>query len=164
MTITIRKPFIDENREFLAIAELDRNSWGDNRHSTYIPDGEHVWRIWVEHGIVFVAVVEENIIGFVLAFPSNLSNSLYILHKLLVKKEFRRKGIGSMLFRAICDELDKRETNCFLTTDVNNYAMQSLCKKFGFSHSQYYEGFYRSEENRLILTRQCGHLPIYICP
>ena len=52
MDITIRKSKISD---FLEISELDRQAWRDNRNSDFIPDGEHVWRLWVEYSTVFVA-------------------------------------------------------------------------------------------------------------
>ncbi|MGI9227600.1 MAG: hypothetical protein ACR2PU_02295 [Gammaproteobacteria bacterium] len=42
-------------KDFLEIAELDRVSWQHNRNWEFIPDGEHVWRHWVEHAYVCVA-------------------------------------------------------------------------------------------------------------
>jgi len=38
--------------DFAEIAELDREVWGANRNSEFIPDGEHVWRIWIDHAYV----------------------------------------------------------------------------------------------------------------
>ncbi len=57
-------------QDFLCIAELDRESWKDNAYSKYIPDGEHAWRLWVEHALVFCAEEELQIVGVILAFPS----------------------------------------------------------------------------------------------
>ena len=56
--------------DFLPIAELDRRAWKQNRTPGFIPDGEHVWRIWVEHALVFMARAKEHgIVGAIVAFP-----------------------------------------------------------------------------------------------
>ncbi|HUG89525.1 MAG TPA: N-acetyltransferase [Planctomycetaceae bacterium] len=40
--------------EFLEVAALDRIAW-PVVPDTFIPDGEHVWRVWCEHAVVLVA-------------------------------------------------------------------------------------------------------------
>jgi phosphinothricin acetyltransferase len=55
--------------DFLYIAKLDREAWKQNRNPEFIPDGEHVWRVWVEHALVFCAKQNEKIIGGAVAFP-----------------------------------------------------------------------------------------------
>ena len=76
--------------EFTAIAKLDRVAWRDSFKGNFIPDGEHVWRIWVEYALTIVAVDNENkIIGVALAFPCN--NKTYSVHKLMVDKAHRGK-------------------------------------------------------------------------
>ena len=55
--------------EFAEIAKLDRIAWLDSFKGEFIPDGEHVWRVWVEYALTFVAVDNEKIIGVSLAFP-----------------------------------------------------------------------------------------------
>ena len=71
-----------EPNDFLAIAALDRVVWKDSANSEYIPDGEHVWRLWVEHALVYVAVEDEEVIGAALSFPSVSGD--YFLHKVFV--------------------------------------------------------------------------------
>ena len=44
-----------EPSEFLAIAHLDRLVWRNYPQSEFIPDGEHVWRVWCEYANVLVA-------------------------------------------------------------------------------------------------------------
>ena len=55
--------------DFLSVAEIDRNAWKHSRNGESIPDGEHVWRLWVEHALVFVARQAEEVTGAVIAFP-----------------------------------------------------------------------------------------------
>ncbi|KPA17586.1 N-acetyltransferase GCN5, partial [Candidatus Magnetomorum sp. HK-1] len=58
-------------KHFLDIARLDRVAWKDDPDSKYIPDGEHAWRLWVEHAYVYIATINNDIIGACLAFPLN---------------------------------------------------------------------------------------------
>jgi ribosomal-protein-alanine N-acetyltransferase len=136
---------------FLRIAELDRQAWLDNRNPEFIPDGEHVWRIWVEHALVFVAVEADRVIGAVLAFPC-LSGD-YCLHKVFVHPSQRGKGLGSLLFEKLLGEVDSRGAGCFLTVDPINDAAIRLYAKWGFSDRQFVKGFYRANEDRLVLRR-----------
>lgn len=138
--------------DFLAIAALDRLAWRNNRQSTFIPDGEHVWRIWVEHALVFVAVEERQIIGAVLAFPC-LSGA-FCLHKEFVDPSRRGAGLGSRLFEAILREIDRRGADCFLTVDPVNEAALRLYAAWGFTERTFIPGFYRPGEDRNLLWRR----------
>ena len=140
-------------RDFLAVAALDRQSWGDNRNSRYIPDGEHAWRLWVEYALVFCAREGDSLVGAVLAFPC-LEPSLYCLHKVFVDGRSRGEGIGSRLFESVFEALDQQASDCFLTVDPENASASRLYEKWGFTERRFVKGFYREEEDRLVLTRR----------
>lgn len=138
--------------DFLAIAALDRDAWGDNPHSKFIPDGEHVWRIWCEHALTFAAWCgEREMAGAVVAFPC--LDGCFCLHKVMVAKPHRGQGIGSLLFEELFETLDHRGAECFLTVDPANTRAVRLYRKWGFSRECFVSGFYRQEEDRLVLTR-----------
>jgi ribosomal protein S18 acetylase RimI-like enzyme len=137
--------------DFLYIAKLDREAWKQNRNPEFIPDGEHVWRVWVEHALVFCAKQNEKIIGGAVAFPC--SPSKYFLHKIFVDLKFRKKGIATKLLELILEEIDKIEADCFLTVDpINEHAIK-LYEKYGFLDKKFTKGYYRDNEDRYILTR-----------
>jgi len=118
--------------EFTAIAKLDREAWKESFKGTYIPDGEHVWRIWVEYALTIVAVDEqESILGVALAFPCN--NGTYDVHKLMVDKAHRGKGIGTELMRVLLVEIDKLKVDSFLTVYPKNPPAIALYEKLGFT-------------------------------
>lgn len=142
-------------RDFLAIAALDRQAWGTNRHSTYIPDGEHAWRLWTEFAHVFCARDSESVVGAVLAFPC-LEENLYCLHKVFVDRASRGQGLGGQLFEAVFEALDAESADCFLTVDPENASAIRLYENWGFTDRRFVEGFYREEEDRLVLTRRSG--------
>ena len=148
MTIDRAKPL-----DFLEIARLDRIAWAQNRNSEYIPDGEHVWRLWTEHALVFCAREEEKILGAVLAFPTR-QPGLYCLHKVFVDEAHRGKGIGSALFDAMFEACDELGVDCFLTVDsINEHAIR-LYENWGFTDRKFVKGYYRPDEDRLVLTRK----------
>ena len=150
MDITIRKANISD---FLEISELDRQAWRDNRNSDFIPDGEHVWRLWVEYSAVFVAEYNKKIVGTVLLFKAN-NCSLYLLHKIFIDKNYRDKKIGNMFFQSIVDFLDNEKADCLLTTDPVNSRMIHLCAKYGFNNKELVKGYYRPDEDRLVIRRE----------
>lgn len=138
--------------DFLAIAELDRISWLDNRNSQFIPDGEHVWRHWVEHAYVCVARQDQKIVGVVLSFPSTVPN-IHFVHKIFIAAECRGKGVGKKLMQLVCDKYDVNKITAQLTTDTNNKAMQHLAEVVGFSERELIKGYYRENEDRWLYKR-----------
>jgi [ribosomal protein S18]-alanine N-acetyltransferase len=142
-----------EISSFLPIAELDRIAWKQNLNSEFIPDGEHVWRLWVEHALVFSAKSADKIIGAILAFPC--LTGVYCVHKVFVDQSQRGKGIGSSLFEVLLKEIDAFGVDCFLTVDPLNEAAIRLYAKWGFMEKLFVKGYYRSNEDRYILTRRC---------
>lgn len=139
--------------DFLAIAALDRKAWQQNAHHEFIPDGEHVWRIWCEHALLQVACLENgSLVGAVVAFPT--VDRQYCLHKAMVDPNCRGEGVGSKLFDAMIEQLDQRKADCFLTVDPTNEAALALYRKKGFTESRLVKGYYRSHEDRYVLTRR----------
>ncbi|MFT5917647.1 MAG: ribosomal-protein-alanine N-acetyltransferase [Bacteroidia bacterium] len=141
---------------FLKIAELDREAWSENIEATFIPDGEHAWRLWVEHALVFVAISNSEISGAVLAFPC-LDGS-FCLHKVFVDRTHRGKGIGSLLFDVLLQRIDELKVDIFLTVDPMNEAAISLYEKWGFTEREFVKGYYRPSEDRFELYRMYGKL------
>lgn len=138
--------------DFLPIAELDRNAWRQSRNSEFIPDGEHVWRLWVEHGLVFTAKSEDQLVGAILAFPC--VNGIWCVHKVFVDPDFRGKGIGTRLFELLLQATDRQGVDCFLTVDPANESALRLYEKWGFVDKTFVKGYYRSQEDRFVLKRR----------
>lgn len=137
---------------FLEIAALDRIAWSENANPTYIPDGEHIWRIWVEYALVFNAYHSTELIGSILATPTT-DHNLYIVHKVFVAAEYRNKGIGTLLFKQLLTRLDDMNCESMLTVDPQNSNAIKLYEKWGYSDKTYIKGFYRENEDRFILKR-----------
>jgi GNAT superfamily N-acetyltransferase len=139
--------------DFISIAELDRKAWLTTTDGEFIPDGEHVWRIWCEHALTFVGRDPEGTVAAaVVAFPC-IDNS-YCLHKAMVAETLRGQGIGSKLFAALLGELDQRKADCFLTVAPSNTNAVKLYRNWGFTEETFVPGYYRKTEDRLVLTRR----------
>ncbi len=147
-------------RDFLPIAALDREAWRENRNSEFIPDGEHVWRIWVDQALVYCAVDEGSgeddrggrIVGAVLAFPC-LDGS-FNLHKVFVDRSCRGLGVGSRLFGALLEEIDRLGVDVHLTVDPVNAAAIRLYESWGFERGEVHRGYYRDNEDRYVMVRK----------
>jgi len=138
--------------DFLAIADLDRRAWPENVNGDSIPDGEHVWRIWCEHAWTWVARAQEKrVVGALVAFPCVDGSSC--VHKVMVAESWRGRGIGSLLFQPLFEVLDTSGTDCFLTVDPSNESAVRLYRNWGFTRDRFVKGYYRSHEDRLVLTR-----------
>jgi ribosomal protein S18 acetylase RimI-like enzyme len=137
--------------DFADIAALDRVAWRTSHHGTYIPDGEHAWRIWCEHALTYVARDGGRVVGAILAFPC--LDGRFCLHKVMVARDRRGRGIGSDLFRALLAELDGREAATFLTVSPANAAALALYEKWGFTGRKLVHGYYRPQEDRYVMTR-----------
>lgn len=139
--------------DFIDIAALDRQAWNQAKHSELIPDGEHVWRIWCEHALVYIGRSEDDeILGALVAFPC--LDGAFCLHKVMVAEKCRGKGLGRKLFEALFCELDLRERNCFLTVSPSNANALKLYRNWGFDQEEFVSGYYREDEDRLVLTRR----------
>jgi [ribosomal protein S18]-alanine N-acetyltransferase len=139
-------------QDFFKIAKLDRRAWRENRNSRYIPDGEHAWRLWAEHALVYCAWREGKMVGAILAFPCLAGE--FCIHKVFVAPELRDRKIGTRLFEKLLQALDRRGAGSFLTVDPRNEGALALYGKWGFTGRRFVRGFYRKNEDRLVLKRR----------
>lgn len=151
-TMEAEKP---QHSDFLEIAALDRVVWAKNRYSAYIPDGEHLWRMFVEFSSVYIVRDRGKIVASSVMFLAN-SKNLMVLHKVFVEEGYRGKGLGNLLLGAITRDLDAHKTDCLLTTDPQNTKMLRLCEKYQFIERQFVPSYYRTEEDRYVLYRRTG--------
>lgn len=140
--------------EFLDIAALDRIAW-PVVPDTFIPDGEHIWRVWVEHAVMLVAKVRgreplsesHEIAGALVMFPTNASE--LFLHKIMVHPVCRGAGVGTELMSRA---LEQATAPVLLTVDPDNAPAVQLYERFGFRVRERIDGFYRPHEDRLIMV------------
>ncbi len=142
--------------DFLNVAALDRMAWPDAR-DTFIPDGEHIWRVWCDYGQLLVARVSErgplshteDIAGALVSFPTR-TNEVF-LHKIFVHPVCRGSGIGSALMR---EALAGATAPVLLTVDPTNAPAVQLYKNFGFQIRERINGYYRPHEDRYLMAYQ----------
>lgn len=147
-----------EKRDVVAVAELDRHSWGASGRPESIPDGEHVWRVWVDDAYVFVARDEAVVVGAIVAFPTR-QGALFV-HKVMVAERYRGCGIGTRLFGTLLEFVDVHVgTACRLTVDPAHAAAVKRYERLGFTEQEYVAGYYRDDEDRIVMTRPAARRP-----
>ncbi|MEC9010729.1 MAG: N-acetyltransferase [Planctomycetota bacterium] len=143
------------DRDYLHVAALDRISW-PIAPDLFIPDGEHIWRIWCDMATLLVArrpagseplSESGDIAGALVMFPTNTEE--LCLHKIMVHSDCRGMGIGSELMKA---GLAQAVAPVLLTVDPTNSAAVTLYENFGFTVRQRIDGYYRPHEDRLIMV------------
>ena len=147
--------------DFFHIAALDRSSWVQTG-LPYIADGEHIWRGWCEYATVLGARHAEaqplsesgDVAGALVMFPT-LTDELF-LHKIMVHPDARGGGIGSELMRAA---LRRASAAVLLTVDPDNNAAVKLYRNFGFDVRERIDGYYREQEDRLLMVHPGGSAP-----
>jgi phosphinothricin acetyltransferase len=143
-----------EPTDFLGVAALDRIAW-PAAPETFIPDGEHIWRVWRDHGTLLVVRAAEpttlpdtaDIAGGLVMFPT--AGGETFLHKIMVHPLCRGQGIGTALMN---EALGRAQTSVLLTVDPSNEHAVSLYRSFGFDVRETVVGFYRPHENRHIMV------------
>jgi ribosomal protein S18 acetylase RimI-like enzyme len=141
-----------QGKDFVGIAALDRAAWSDGHHPERIPDGEHVWRVWVAGAYVHVARDGAQVVGAIVAFPTR--QGILFVHKVMVDKRRQGCGIGTKLFALLLEDIDANvHAACFLTVDPANDAAVKRYARIGFTEREYVAGYYRDDEDRYVLTR-----------
>ena len=144
---------VARSSDFLKIAALDRIAW-PSMPETYIPDGEHIWRVWSDHAVLLVARVKsrgpltasEDIAGALVMFPTK-GQELF-LHKIMVHPICRGQGIGSALMTSA---LSGTSAPVLLSVDPQNSPAVKLYEQMGFVTRERINGYYRPHEDRLIM-------------
>lgn len=140
--------------EFLDVAALDRIAW-PIMDDTFIPDGEHIWRVWCNYANLLVAVVGDreplsesnSVAGALVMFPTKQHEQ--VLHKIMVHPICRGHGIGKALMQ---EALDGARVPVILTVDPENTPAVQLYEQFGFRIRERIDGYYRPHEDRLIMA------------
>ena len=140
--------------DFLNVAALDRIAWPDEP-DTFIPDGEHIWRVWCDHAMLLVARFSDapalstsnDIAGALVMFPTSAAENL--LHKIMVHPDCRGMGIGTALMN---EALNRAHAPALLTVDPQNQAAVQLYRNFGFDVRERIDGYYRPHEDRYIMV------------
>ena len=140
--------------DYLNVAALDRIAW-PIVPDVFIPDGEHIWRVWSDTATLLVArriaepalQASHDIAGALVQFPTK-GGELF-LHKIMVHPDCRGTGIGTELMQAALAQAD---VPVLLTVDPNNAPAVKLYQSLGFTIREHIHGFYRPHEDRYLMV------------
>lgn len=142
--------------DYLNVAALDRIAW-PVVPDVFIPDGEHIWRVWSDTATLLVARVanaaaerfrdSQDIVGALVQFPTKRGE--LFLHKVMVHPDCRGGGVGTQLMKAA---LAQATAPVLLTVDPNNSAAVKLYQQLGFTVREHIRGFYRPHEDRYLMA------------
>ena len=68
-------------------------------------------------------------------------------------KVCRGQGLGSLLIENLLGIIDRECASCFLTVSPENSNALKLYRKWGFTSEEFVAGYYRENEDRLVLIR-----------
>src|SRR5262245_52629621 len=131
--------------DYLHVAALDRIAW-PIMPDVFIPDGEHIWRVWSDTATLLVARVIDpathlresgNIAGALVQFPTK--HGELFLHKIMVHPDCRGARIGTQLMKAALTQAD---APVLLTVDPDNLPAVQLYQQLGFTVRAHIRGFY----------------------
>jgi len=140
--------------DYLNVAALDRLAW-PIVPEVFIPDGEHIWRVWSDTATLLVArriddpplPESHDIAGALVQFPTKRGE--LFLHKIMVHPDCRGTGVGTELMKAA---LAQANVPVLLTVDPNNTPAVKLYQSLGFTIREHIRGFYRPHEDRYLMA------------
>ncbi|MFO7820038.1 MAG: GNAT family N-acetyltransferase [Halanaerobacter sp.] len=107
---------------------------------------------FIYHGAVYIAVVDKQAVGVIEYMRDFDEQDKAYLYGLAVAKDYRGKKIGNKLLEYSLNRLKEDKINKVeLTVEPDNQIAINLYQKFGFEKSDYRQGEYGVEEDRLIM-------------
>ncbi|HTY44300.1 MAG TPA: GNAT family N-acetyltransferase [Patescibacteria group bacterium] len=98
------------------------------------PSGDPCKKWWIESFIkkqtLLVAEIDNKIIGFIMAEVA--TGKLALIHLVVVKKEFRRRGIASLLLKKTEKELKSKGARAIALYAYANKIQENFFRKFGY--------------------------------
>ncbi len=132
-------------KDFKDIMEIEREAFSP-RNPVY-----DIY-IYVTYGSdLLVADIGGKVVGYVAIMDIDRENSKIV--SLAVKKEFRRRGIGTKLLSTAierCKERNKKKI--LLEVRVSNYIAQKLYKKMGFRIVDVIPNYYQDGEDAYLMA------------
>ncbi len=133
------------------ILELQGNIWRDEGGQS----NRYDMCDWISHGYAFVAKHRNRIVGAITAFRTS-RNELYVT-EWIVDKEYRRKGIGSRLYRRLISTTQLPILSILSTDYKESVAGHS---KLGFRLVKRLRNPYglKEKKERLLVRRSQGNI------
>jgi ribosomal protein S18 acetylase RimI-like enzyme len=124
MEIKIVKMEEGDLRELL---KLGKKEWPDESWITL----EYLKKTFAQEGLAYTAKIEDEIIGGIILLYEDVAKNW--IRYLIVKKEFRRSGIGKMLLDKIVEKIKSGES-IFVDTGVVDKAAIAFYEENGFKN------------------------------
>ncbi len=105
--------------------------------------------IYKKNGVSKVALFENKLIGY--ACANHVLHEAHILN-IAVRRDFRRRGVGTVLMNEILKELKKK--GCvfvYLEVRVSDTAAQAFYKRFGFASGSTRKKYYAHPDEDALL-------------
>jgi len=98
-------------------------------------------RLTKKDSVIFIAIIDDAIVGFTLLFPFFTPagiKELWLLNDIYIADEFRHQGVAqSLLSEAVFFSRKTNKSKVYLATKVDNTNSQALFEKFGFKRTDY---------------------------
>ncbi|WP_456327836.1 ribosomal protein S18-alanine N-acetyltransferase [Archaeoglobus sp.] len=132
-------------KDFKDIMEIDKEAFSP-RNPVY-----DVY-IYVTYGSdLLVADIGGKVVGYIAVMDMDRETSKIV--SLAVKKEFRRKGIGTKLLSTAIERCRERgKKRVMLEVRVSNYPAQNLYKKIGFKIVDVIPNYYQDGEDAYLMV------------
>ncbi|RZN57336.1 MAG: ribosomal-protein-alanine N-acetyltransferase [Candidatus Methanomethylicota archaeon] len=139
--IKIRKANINDLKE---IYRIEKESFPD-------PYPYGLLKAFLFHpGVYLVAIVEEKIIGYCIGIIRN--EDIGHIISIAVDKNYRRRGIGTILLRNTINELMKLGARKIrIEVRESNIAAIKLYEKIGFREKEKIYGYYSDDETAIVM-------------
>jgi len=98
-------------------------------------------RLEKKDSIIFIAIIDDEIVGFTLLFPFFTPagiKEMWLLNDIYIADEYRHQGVAqSLLSEAVFFSKKTNKSKVYLATKVDNVNSQALFEKFGFKRTDY---------------------------
>ncbi|RLI77212.1 ribosomal-protein-alanine N-acetyltransferase [Archaeoglobales archaeon] len=130
-------------RDFKDVLEIDAEAF-NSRNPAY-----DVYIYLTYSSNFLVADVGGKVIGYIVTMDMGVDSKIM---SFAVKKEFRRRGIGSMLLKEVIRRcIEKGKQRILLEVRVSNFAAQELYKKNGFETVDILPSYYSDGEDAYLM-------------
>ncbi|MCC6347780.1 MAG: ribosomal protein S18-alanine N-acetyltransferase [Nitrospirales bacterium] len=111
--------------------------------------------VYHRYSLTRIAELEGRVVGYICV--RQIADECHLLN-LTVHPDFRRRGIATLLFTGIMEDLRKSGGRfLYLEVRASNHEAKSLYEKFGFTMVGIRKNYYiRPEENALVMMREIG--------
>lgn len=101
--------------------------------------------------VIFIALIDGNIVGFTLLFPFFTPagiKEMWLLNDIYIADEYRHQGVAqSLLSEAVFFSKKTNKCKVYLATKVDNVNSQTLFEKFGFKKTEYINYEFITDKN-----------------